>query len=151
MISPTTANAAPGRLGHIIADHQALRHEADELLVLAEHAGELGPALRTTLVERLGRLCDQLYAHFALEEDGGYMSEALLRRPSLLARATRLQLQHQAMLTEGTALTRALLSMPPPRDARGRMIGLLESLRAHEQAEHALLHEAFVADLGSGD
>jgi hypothetical protein len=151
MISPMTHDPPSGRIGRIVADHHALRRESSELLVLAEHARELDHTLRTTLVERLGRLCERLRVHFALEEDGGYLSEVLVRRPGLRVHVTRLQRQHGTMLAEGTAIASLLLSMPPPRDVRVRVIRLLESLREHELAEHDLLHEALVADLGGGD
>lgn len=151
MLSPTPHDPSPSRLGHIVADHHALRRESSELLVLAEHARELDHAVRATLVERLGRLCERLRVHFALEEDGGYLSEVVVRRPGLQVRVVRLQRQHGTILAEGAALARLLLSMPPPHDARGRVIRLLESLREHELAEHDLLHEALVADLGGGD
>lgn len=151
MISTMTVDTPDRRLGHIVADHRALRRESSEILVLAEHGRELDHALRGTLVDRLGRLCERLRLHFALEEDGGYMTEVLVRRPGLQVHVTRLQQEHAVILAEGAALARLLLSMPPPRDARSRVVRLLEALRDHELAEHDLLHEALVVDLGGGD
>jgi hypothetical protein len=151
MVSTHTVEAPGLRLGHIVADHHALRHEANDLLVLAEHGRELDHALRNALVERLGRLCERLRVHFALEEDGGYLREVLARRPGLGVHVARLEHEHEVMLAEGTALARQLLSAPPPRDVRVRIVCLLETLREHELAEHDLIQEALVVDLGGGD
>jgi hypothetical protein len=150
MIISMTQDQPSGRLENIVADHHALRRESDELLVLVEHARDLDPALRKTLVERIGRLCEQLRLHFALEEDGGYMADVLVRRPGLYLHVTRLREEHAVILAAGSDLARLLLSEPPPSDARMRVIRLLESIRAHELGEHALLHDALVTDLGGG-
>lgn len=130
------------RLGRITVDHDALRREASELLVLAEHGLEIDVHLRTELVQRLGSLRQRLREHFAFEEEGGYLSDVLRRRPVLKEQIAALESQHASFLHEGAALTEELLSSPPPHGITARVVHLLESLRAHEIAEHELIDAA---------
>jgi hypothetical protein len=81
---------ADPRIGRIVADHNALRREATELLVLAEHGREVDRALGSALVDRLSGLCERPRIHFALEEQGGYMRDVVIRRPGLWARVVGL-------------------------------------------------------------
>lgn len=142
--------AAP-RVGRIVADHHALRREATDLMVLAEHGREVDRPHGSVLAERLSRLCERLRLHFALEEEGGYLHEIVAHRPDLQPRVAALLREHAAMLTEGTALTRLLLGARVPLDVTPRLVRLLEALRRHEGAEHDVFQQAFLDDLGSGD
>ncbi len=151
MISTHAVDTPGHRLGHIMADHHALRREADDLMVLAEHGRDLDHPLRTALVERLSRLGARLQVHFALEEEGGYLREVLARRPGLGVHVARLEHEHEVMLADAAVLSHQLLTVPPPYDVRARIVRLLETLREHELAEHDLIQEALVVDLGGGD
>ena len=135
----------------LVANDHVLRREATGLLVLAEHGLALDRTLSDALVERLERLCDHLREHFALEEEGGYLQEVIDRRPGLQSRVAGLRRQHAAFLGEGAALSHHLLGARVPHDALARVVRLLEALRRHEIAEHDLLQQAFLDDLGSGD
>lgn len=150
-IGTAPPSAAAARVGHIVADHHALRREAAGLLVRAEHGGSLDRTLSDALVEGLSRLCERLREHFALEEEGGYLHEVVAERPELQSRAERLQRQHAILLGEGATLARHLLGAQAPHDTLARLVRLLEALRRHEIAEHDLFQEAFLDDLGGGD
>lgn len=136
--------------GLLDSEHELLRREAAELLLLAEHGWTLDRPMRDALVERLKRLCDRLREHFQHEEEGDYLHDVLVRRPGLQGQVARLQSQHGTFLSEGDALSRALLGERAPRDWPARVVRLLEGLRRHEIAEVDLMQRAFLDDLGSG-
>jgi len=142
---------ADRRVGRIVVDHHALRREATDLLVLAEHGRELDRPHSSVLAERLSRLCERLRQHFALEEEGGYLHEIVAHRPDLQPRVAALLREHAVMLAEGDALTRHLLGARAPLDVMPRLVRLLEALRGHEVGEHEIFQQAFLDDLGGGD
>ena len=92
----------------------------------------------------------RLREHFQHEEEGDYLHDVLVRRPGLQGQVARLQSQHGTFLSEGDALSRALLGERAPRDWPARVVRLLEGLRRHEIAEVDLMQRAFLDDLGSG-
>ena len=53
------------------------------------------PAWLEELRDRLGKFRAHLFKHMAMEEDGGYMTQVLARRPGLAGRVDRLQHQQR--------------------------------------------------------
>jgi hypothetical protein len=101
----------------------------------------------------LNQLNDHLMSHFALEESGGYFTEAVLQAPHLAARSKTLMEQHDKLLRAARALI-----APTGKGADSwweetcqRFAGFQQELLLHERSEDSLLQEAYVDDLGSKD
>lgn len=138
---------------------QSLLAEHVELMNMLE---ETGRALqeRTAGVEAiatlLARLGDRLVKHFALEEEGGYFSEALLCAPQLISKANQLLAQHPYLCAQAERLKADLEN----RDFAGqdwwqqtwaRFCEFRDELMKHEKSENRLLQEAYGRDVGSHD
>ena len=136
--------------GRILEDHLALKKLMQQIDdALASHTATVA-----AVSDLLARLGDNLVKHFALEEEGGYFAEALLRSPQLLAKANDLLTQHPKMCT----LARDLVDISPVQDnerwwqeTRQRFQAFKAELLKHERNEDQLLQEAYTQDLGSHD
>jgi len=113
-------------------------------------AGNLAPTLAL-----LADLSRQLPEHFALEEKGGYLAEALQAAPRFSRRAERLQKQHrgfgdriESILEEANL---AATSSKSWRRVDGHFRQFSTALMAHEQAENDILESAFLDDIGTAD
>jgi len=103
-------------------------------------------------LQRVTELEVQLPAHFAFEEAGGYLADALSAAPRLSRRAAHLMGDHEHLrhqLVEFAARAQraqlggwSALSHP--------MHELSDALRRHELAENRLLRDALLDDLGGG-
>ncbi len=142
---PTEKNA----FQEVLDDHKALRAllaRIDE--TLAQHQATVAEAAR--LLNQLG---DHLIGHFALEESGGYFTEAVLYAPHLAARSQMLMGQHGKLATAARELLApsGLGADAWWEETRNRFAGFQRALLHHEQGEDSLLQEAYVYDLGSTD
>jgi hypothetical protein len=101
----------------------------------------------------LNQLGDQLIGHFALEESGGYFTEAVLHAPHLAARSQRLMGQHGKLASSARELVAPAGKGADAwwEETRHRFAGFYRELLLHEQSEDSLLQEAYVDDLGSKD
>jgi hemerythrin len=134
-------------LAELLAQHRDLR----ELLarierVLAEQSTSIDEAAHL-----LGQLGDKLVKHFALEEAGGYFSEALTQAPQLVARANDLLAQHPKMTREVKQLTETQASDAWWRETHQRFQALTAELLRHERSEDQLLQEAYGRDIAATD
>lgn len=132
----------------------------DDHKYLKELLARIGQALSDrsppeTISAQLNELADRLVQHFALEEEGGYFTEAVKRSPHLSTRAEGLMAQHGKLqslsrqLAEGAQADQGL-----PRwwtETRTRFDALRESLLKHESGEDSFLLEAYNQDLGAND
>ena len=140
----------PGNYGKILEEHLALQTPPQQIArALASQTASIAE-----VSDLLAKLGDDLVKHFALEEDGGYFSEALLRAPQLLAKANELVAQHPKMCT----LARDLVDLGPVQkgdqwwqETRQRFQAFKTELLKHERHEDQLLQEAYTQDLGSHD
>jgi iron-sulfur cluster repair protein YtfE (RIC family) len=125
-----------------------LRELVDELR--AGHAAEARISAAQGSLESLG---SQLREHFALEERGGYFSEALAVAPRLSRRADALLREHAAFLERLGNLREMAFESRAPGDLWSAIEeGLRElaaDLRAHEERENELILQAFDEDLGT--
>jgi hypothetical protein len=133
----------------VLDDHKALKAllaKIDE--TLGQRKGTVAEATR--LLNQLG---DQLIGHFALEESGGYFTEAVLHAPHLAARSQLLMDQHGRL----SAAARELVASTDKgagvwwEETGNRFAGFQQELLLHERSEDSLLQEAYVDDLGSKD
>ena len=95
-----------------------------------------------------------LPAHFAFEEAGGYLSDALSIAPRLSKRAALLQRDHRkftARFAKLATFARQLREVDESWEYLGVAIReFIRELRLHELEENRLVQEAFLDDLGGG-
>jgi hemerythrin HHE cation binding domain-containing protein len=129
---------------HLVAEHRRLHMLVRQMR--AAIAQSVGPDERPSFDEVrrvLTRLRDELKHHFAQEDDGGCLDEAVSRCPRLAGEAQRIEAEHPQLLAEISRLLDEAQSLPPTHQnqiAVQRSFGqFCEELRAHERAENALL------------
>jgi len=133
---------------HLISEHRRLHR----MLHQAHHAiiGAHGPdqdATTADIVKVLRQVRDELEHHFAQEEGGGCLDEAVSRCPALSADCRRIEAEHPQLLAAvGRLIAQALDSDQSVQERIELEIGFEElrrQLDAHEGAENALLRRAF--------
>lgn len=131
-----------------------------QILSSAESIAGHWPSDRTTAVHQRALLIDEirnfkqeLQQHFESEERSGYLSDALTLAPQLKARADVLRNEHPAMVQVIDAILSVVESTAAPDLIKERTSfeRLVADLRHHEEAENALVLEAFDEELGAGD
>ena len=137
------------------SQHFALRQQIRALEeVFAEPDGAAEEYARKTQALLEG-FDSALRDHFAVEEEGGYLADILKVAPRLSRRAAHLEQNHKEFserLESLLALARYAVEAPDDWErVRTGLEGFLQALRAHEDKENELVHEAFLDDLGSGD
>lgn len=95
-----------------------------------------------------------LNAHFAFEEAGGHLSDALTVAPRLSQRAAHLQRDHRRFTASFARLATLARGMREGDGGWERFAGAIreftQQLRLHELEENRLVQEAFLDDLGGG-
>jgi hemerythrin len=135
----------------IVEDHRTLRG-------LLAHIDRALAGQTATIAEvgtLLGELGDRLVKHFALEEEGDYFADLMLRAPQLVVRANELMAQHPKMCTRARDLVVEFQAGQNPDDwwqeTRRRFDAFCQELLKHEKGEDHLLQEAYTQDLGAHD
>ena len=139
------------------ADHLELEHQfrqLEEALAVGEQSGwdprDVAEIARLLLV-----LQEQLLAHFAQEEEGGYLEEALAVAPRFGSQAGILLRQHPVLARAVEELIEDVEDCRKKPECwagvRWRVVELTKRLKAHEAAENRILEEAFNTDMGFGD
>lgn len=141
---------------HLIAEHRRLHrmlHEA-HLTIVGAH-GPDGEASGADVVKVLRQVRDELGHHFAQEEGGGCLEEAVSRCPALSAESRRIEAEHPQLL-EG--VDRLIAQAKDSDQSLLKRIELehgFEELRrqldAHEAAENALLRKGFGANVNGNN
>lgn len=130
-----------------------LRRLDDALLQGASEGWNLRATERA--LELLIALQDHLKYHFAQEEAGGYLEEALSVAPRFSHQADQLLRQHPmlaAMIADAIDEARRHLDDPPHwLMIEAAITEMLKKLKAHEAGENRILEEAFNTDLGLAD
>jgi len=146
---PSLDRPDPIVLGHILVQHRDLHR----LVQTVREA--LGPPRRAGAVRDAARaLRDHLAVHFAQEEQGGFMEEAIARIPRLSAAVTHVLRDHPDLLAE---LDRLIESLPVSDSAAAWAIAasdfdaFIDHLYAHERNENAVVQEGYNEDLGLVD
>lgn len=105
--------------------------------------------------DQLAQLADQLIKHFAGEEEGGYLVEALTEAPQLISHGNRLMLQHPKMTAEARELAGVADAEAEPdlwwKQTYEQFMVFKEDLLRHEKKEDSLIQEAMNRDIGSND
>jgi hemerythrin len=137
---------------------RAEHYDLEQLLHQLEHAFDTArsqgwPATSIPrLTELLSDLRDQIERHFAQEEVGGYMEEALSLAPRFSGQAQALLKQH-AELSQAVRelLSRARRDNPAWNSLHADLQVLVKKLKAHEAGENRIIEAAFNEDLGLAD
>ena len=98
------------------------------------------------VVEALQALRTDLAEHFAEEEDGGCLEEAVCRCPRLGPEANRIEREHPALLSELddiiARLSRSRKALETP-GSQAKFESFARKLHVHEAAENRMLEAAF--------
>ena len=153
LAGPRTDSA---RLRELDAQHQNLR---GVLLALIDRVQRISKTdeqydSRSELLRIIAEVEQFLPAHFASEEAGGYLSDALAIAPRLSKRAAVLQRDHRkftARFAKLATFARQLREVDESWEYLGVAIQeFIRELRLHELEENRLVQEAFLDDLGGG-
>jgi iron-sulfur cluster repair protein YtfE (RIC family) len=135
----------------VLREHRRLK----DLLTRVDLALTQRTSSISEVASLLAQLGDQLIKHFALEEDGNYFADLMLRAPQLISRANALMAQHPKMCTRVRELAVDLAAPQGPNDwwqeTRRRFDAFRAELLRHETCENGLLQDAYVQDLGAHD
>ena len=147
------AESLQAYVASVRADHRhqgSLVHQVHSALASGANANWSKASVQQIVIA-LDALHRHLGHHFAREEEGGYLEEALVHAPRLQSRASQLMAEHPTLLTQFGDLVEAAKS--PKQDAAqwpslasdlNKVIG---DLVRHERGENQLLQDAFAADL----
>src|SRR6478609_1685585 len=133
---------------HLIAEHRRLHR----MLRLAHAAivASGGPDRDATcadIVRVLRQVREELEHHFAQEESGGCLEEAVSRCPGLSVEAKRIEVEHPQLLENVDRLIAQALDCDQSLENRlcleRGFDELCRQLDAHERAENALLRKGF--------
>lgn len=144
-------------LAQVKAEHYDLEQVLHHLGAAFDSARAQQWPLASTqrLVVLLSELRDQIERHFAQEEVGGYMEEALSRAPRFSAQVEALLKQHTELASGvNDVLARAKGSRDNPgnwKTLHADVQALLKKLKAHEAGENRIIEAAFNEDLGLAD
>lgn len=138
-------------LDYLAAEHRRL-HQAI-LQVEGEFQEHWRERDRARVKVRLADLRRQLQEHFAAEDKGGCLEEAVCRCPRLSPQVAILQHQHASILDEiDTVISRVDGENPGVEGAVAFSFShLIQRIAEHEQAENRVLEQAFGSDQGNHD
>lgn len=130
---------------HVYAEHRRLHRMLQEARAAIR---QCSPEERNPrILEVLRRIRSELQQHFAEEEGGGCMDEAVCRCPSLGGELHRIEEEHPELLAACDRLiARALDAGPSVEDHTAltrEFDDLCHQLHAHEAAENELLAKGF--------
>lgn len=135
------------------ADHAELE-TIDRALRASLDAGERAqwkPEATLEILKQLESMSQHLERHFANEEAGGYMEEALALAPRFSSQAAQLLKQHAHLNQSFAQLLSAAQRVKDSPESWScltqQIVELLKKLEAHEAAENRIMQEAFNVDL----
>ncbi|MCX7432491.1 MAG: hypothetical protein NTY17_16080 [Planctomycetia bacterium] len=148
----------PVILGHLLAEHRDLFHLMHSVQLAFAMAGQPRPESRADVLEALHHLREHLGDHFAQEELGGFLEEAMTRMPRLSAAVRSIVAQHPALLAE---LDRVIDELTMVEKSGGFAAGakswsvavhafeaFAANMAAHERSENMVVQEGYNEDLG---
>jgi hemerythrin len=124
--------------------HKMLRLASSIITANSQIESEVSSA---AMVRVLRQVRDELERHFAQEESGGCLEEAVSYCPSLSSEARRVEAEHPQLLNSVDRLIAQTLdsdsSVANQLAVKQRFDELCSELAAHEAAENLLLRQAF--------
>lgn len=146
---PSLDRPDPVVLGHLLVQHRDLHMLVQGVREALEPPRQTG-GLRAAVVA----LREHLAEHFAQEERGGFMEEAISRMPRLSTAVAHVLRDHPQLLAELDHLIECL----PVSDSAsawattaGDFSAFAAHLSAHERNENAVVQEGYNEDLGLVD
>jgi hypothetical protein len=143
-------------VNHLLAEHRRLHFLQRQMRTAV--GGSVGPDEQPSfagVVQALVRLREELTRHFAEEEGGGCLDEAVSRCPSLSGDEQRITDEHPQLLAALDRLIEQARTQPPTHQTQlaieREFDRICEQLRQHEQAENALLSRAFGVGINGDD
>jgi iron-sulfur cluster repair protein YtfE (RIC family) len=141
----------PVILGHVLAEHRDLFNLMSSVRS-ALASKESTPDRHAVLLSLLHQLRDHLHNHFAQEEEGGFLEEAVTRMPRLSAAVRSILRQHPDLLAELDRVIGVLESATVPAESWSQASDAFEvfsaHMAAHERSENAVVQEGYNEDLG---
>jgi hypothetical protein len=129
------------------AEHHELRRLVHLLHEAIGDERPWSPEAAKAAVDVLAELATHLDHHFAQEENGGYLEEALTLAPRFTSQAAELLRQHPAILEKVGVLRKTANLSLRQSDAwmrlRSEVTDLIRDLIAHERAENQIVQQAF--------
>lgn len=135
-------------VNHIVAQHRRLHFMLRQMrhAIVESVQPDETPSF-AAIVRILTQLREELERHFAEEEAGGCLDEAVSRCPSLSAEAKQIEAEHQEILAQIDRLTEQAGTLPPtPQNQfaiQQAFDQLYRRLQKHEAAENRLLAQGF--------
>lgn len=139
-------------INHMATEHRHL----EQLLTSAAHMFPTWEEIDLAewlprIVEQFKKVRSQLANHFAQEEAGGCLEEAVSRRPALAGEARNLEADHPRLLQQlGTLVQRGEHAQPTVQQCRAlehEFRALVADIHRHEEAENQLLERGFNVSL----
>jgi DnaK suppressor protein len=153
-----SARARTGLLAEVSAQHTGVRRLLESIVelvdrVASDEPASLYPTGRTgAVLALLGDLEYELTLHFATEERGGYIAEAVAIAPRLARDAAALQAEHPGLQRAASELTetarQAGRSHAHWRELRDPLMAFARELLDHEGRENELISHAWTEDEG---
>ena len=142
----------PVILGHVLAEHRDLFHLLLSVRSALAAAGPPTPDRQSDAIESMHTLRDHLRDHFAQEEQGGFLEEAVTRVPRLSAAVRSILGQHPGLLADLDRVIEDLEASPVDSVAWVRANRDFESfsarMTAHERSENEVVQSGYNEDLG---
>lgn len=151
MTKPEMRNS---QLSDLLAEHQELMRKITEIRTSLQKVCEpgIGPKC-DEMADRVADIRQLLLDHFAVEENGGYLSDVLEFAPQFAEQAAQLCGQHTSLLKTLDELETRLRK--PESEACDSVSGEFETfihdLQNHEHQENNMVQSAFNQDEGAGD
>ena len=142
----------PVILGHVLAEHRDLFHLLLSVRSALANASPPTPDRRSDVLDSMHHLRDHLADHFAQEEQGGFLEEAVARIPRLSAAVQSILGQHSLLLANLDRVIEDLEASPADSGAWVRANHDFEAfsarMKAHERSENAVVQSGYNEDLG---
>jgi chromosome condensin MukBEF ATPase and DNA-binding subunit MukB len=144
-----TIDPRQGWADHVEAEHRHFGRMINEIRHAFDAQVESGNVAAAVAVARdkLTVFNQQMRAHFEMEEEGGYMEEAVARLPVLSHNADKLIAEHTVLRTAIDHLVKHLETVGDSATkwnaCRDEFKRLSEQIATHEANENWLLHEGF--------
>lgn len=142
----------PVILGHLLAEHRDLFNLIQSVRAAFAAPGNPTPACRAMVLEAIRSLRSHLSEHFAREESGGFLEEAVTRIPRLSAAMRSIICQHPDLLAELDRVIAGLECAPDSsaawEAARKAYGDFACHMTEHERRENAVVQEGYNEDLG---
>jgi hypothetical protein len=133
---------------HLTAEHRRLHTMLRQARgAIVQCGGPDRDATGNDVVRVLRRVRDELACHFAQEESGGCMNEAVSRCPRLSLEVQRIEAEHSELLAELDRVLAQALDLDDSVQSRiafeNAFDNLCRQIHAHEAAENVILSQGF--------